>query len=108
TSKGIPHSCMIESLLKEYYEKGMVIIAVRVRPGASRSIVKEVMDDGTLKMDIAAAAEDGKANEELIRLLAREFGVSRSCVEIMSGETARRKLVRVLKDRTEKNTPSFF
>ncbi len=53
------------------------------------------MDDGSWKVRLAAVAEDGKANAELIRFLARELRVDRSAVMIVSGGTARMKQVRV-------------
>jgi uncharacterized protein (TIGR00251 family) len=53
------------------------------------------MADRTLKVRIAAAPERGKANEELIALLAAKFGVGREAVEIVSGHTAGLKLVKI-------------
>jgi len=38
---------------------------------------------------------DGKANAELIALIAGHFGCSRSCVSVVSGATARLKRVRI-------------
>jgi uncharacterized protein YggU (UPF0235/DUF167 family) len=38
---------------------------------------------------------DGKANEELLSLVARHFGCSRSAVSLRSGAAARTKLVRI-------------
>jgi uncharacterized protein (TIGR00251 family) len=71
-----------------------VIFAIRVIPRASRSeIVGEF--DGSLKVRISAPPVDGAANAEVIRLLAKEFGVARSSVSIVSGETSKAKCVRV-------------
>jgi len=53
------------------------------------------LEDGTLKVRVAAPPEKGKANEELCRFLAKHFGVARQTVEVVSGETATSKLVRV-------------
>ncbi|HEX9423221.1 MAG TPA: DUF167 domain-containing protein [Pyrinomonadaceae bacterium] len=73
---------------------GMLIFKVRVVPSASRSeIVGE--HDGALRVRIAAPPVDGAANEELVRLLARAFKVSRSAVEISAGQTSKLKQVRV-------------
>jgi uncharacterized protein (TIGR00251 family) len=73
---------------------GSVTFAVRVQPRASRSeIVGEL--DGALKIRLAAPPVDGAANEELIRFLAKAFGVARAQIEIVSGTTARQKLLRV-------------
>jgi uncharacterized protein len=78
-----------------YSEKDRgVIFRVRVVPRASRSeIVGE--HDGALRVRIAAPPVEGAANEELIRLLARELGVSRSAVEITAGHSGKLKTVRV-------------
>ena len=54
------------------------------------------MSDGSLKISLSAPATDNKANQELIKLLAGEFGVSAKNVTIISGATTRIKLVRVL------------
>jgi hypothetical protein len=53
------------------------------------------MADGTLKVRIAAAPEKGKANAELCAFLARHYGVPKSAVTILSGQTSPRKLVRI-------------
>jgi uncharacterized protein (TIGR00251 family) len=74
--------------------KGQVIFKVLVVPRASRSeIVGE--HDGALRVRIAAPPVDGAANEELIRLLARVFKVSRGAIDIVSGQGGRVKQVRI-------------
>jgi hypothetical protein len=63
-------------------------------PRASRSeIVGE--HDGALRVRLAAPPVEGAANQELIRLLARALDVPRGSVEIISGQTAKLKQVRV-------------
>ena len=73
---------------------GSITFAVRVIPRASKS---EIVDehDGALKLRIASPPVDGAANVELIKLLAKSFGVPRSDVEIISGQTSKTKLVRI-------------
>jgi uncharacterized protein (TIGR00251 family) len=70
-------------------------LRVKVIPRSPRSEIVGEMADGTLKVRIAAAPERGRANEELIALLAAEFGVGRGDVEIVSGHAAGLKLVRI-------------
>jgi hypothetical protein len=53
------------------------------------------MDDGSVKIDVAAPAEEGKANAALRKFLAREFSVPISNVEIVAGGGGRRKVVRI-------------
>ena len=73
---------------------GAVLFAVRVIPRASKSeIVGE--HDGALKVRLAAPPVDGAANEELIKLLAKEFGAAKSGINIVSGQTAKTKQVRI-------------
>ena len=71
-----------------------VTFDVRVVPRSSRSeIVGE--HDGTLKVRLASPPVDGAANAELVKLLAKTFGVSRSDVEIVAGETSKRKRIKI-------------
>ncbi len=71
-----------------------MIFAVRVIPRASKSEIAGE-HDGALKVRLAAPPVDGEANEELIKLLAKEFGVAKSSVEILSGHTSKTKQVAV-------------
>jgi uncharacterized protein (TIGR00251 family) len=70
-------------------------LRVRVIPRAARSEIAGTMADGTLKVRIAAAPEKGRANEELIALLAEHFSVAKAEVEIVSGHTCALKPVRI-------------
>jgi uncharacterized protein len=70
-------------------------IKVKVIPRASRSEFAGTLEDGTVKVKLKAVPEDGKANQELIRFLAKEHGVPESSVKIVAGLTSQRKLVRV-------------
>jgi uncharacterized protein (TIGR00251 family) len=63
---------------------GRVMITVHAVPRASRSeIVGE--HNGALRVRLAAAPVEGAANEELVRLIAKAFGVSQNYVEITAG-----------------------
>jgi len=75
--------------------EGKLLLAVKVIPRASRSEVAGFADDGSLRVRIAAVPEKGKANEELRSLLSRYFGVSKSNVQIVSGEASTHKRIRI-------------
>jgi uncharacterized protein len=79
----------------DYLEKdGSLIFNVRVVPRASGSeVVGE--HDGALRVRIAAPPVDGEANDELVRLLARAFKVSRTAVAIIAGQSSRLKRVAI-------------
>jgi uncharacterized protein (TIGR00251 family) len=73
---------------------GGVELAVLVQPRASRSrVVGE--HDGLLKIQLAAPPVEGEANAALIEMLARLLGVPKRQVSLISGETSRRKRVRI-------------
>ena len=73
---------------------GALTFRVRVAARASRSEVAGE-HDGALRVRVAAPPVEGAANEELARLLAREFGVAVRDVEIKSGHASKTKTVRV-------------
>ena len=81
-------------MIEIYEHDGSVTFAVRVVPRSSKSeIVGEL--DGALKVKLKAPPVDGAANDELISLLAKKIGVSRSDVEITTGHTSKTKRVRI-------------
>lgn len=61
--------------------------------------------DGALKLRITAPPVDGKANDRLERLLAREFGVARAAVELLAGAGSRHKRFRI---RAPRKFPDFI
>jgi uncharacterized protein (TIGR00251 family) len=67
---------------------------VRTAPRSARSAIAGE-HDGALKVRVAAPPVEGAANAELIRFLARAFNVPARSVEIIGGQTARLKRVRV-------------
>ncbi|MEP6787678.1 MAG: DUF167 domain-containing protein [Acidobacteriota bacterium] len=73
---------------------GAAIFLVRVVPRSSKSEIVG-FHDGALKVRLTAPPVDGAANAELIKLLAKRFGVSRSNIEIVSGETSKTKRIKI-------------
>ena len=68
-------------------------------PRASR----DALAAGTLEhfaARLAAAPVDGAANDALIALVAKRFGVGKRAVTLIAGETSRLKRLRVLGDVT--------
>jgi len=69
-----------------------VILELHVQPGAARSEFAGE-HDGRLKLRLAAPANEGKANAELVEFLAAYFGVPKRNVRITAGLKSRRKRV---------------
>lgn len=79
-----------------------VEVFVRLTPKSARDAVEgvEVSDDGRahLKARVRAVPEKGKANQAMVKLLAKALGVPASAVEVVSGDTARLKMLRIAGD----------
>ena len=67
-------------------------LQVMVKPNARVSSLAQT-PDGTWLAQLKSPPVDGKANEELIALLARHFGCRKAQVSIKSGASGRMKLV---------------
>lgn len=67
-------------------------IYIKVTPRAGKNEVIKISDE-EYKVKVSAPPEKGKANTAVIELLADYFGVSRSCVDIVGGKTARIKII---------------
>ena len=66
---------------------------VRVTPHAKQN--KVVESDGVLRVYTNAAPEKGKANAAVIELLAKHFGVAKSQIKIVRGDTTRDKFIEI-------------
>ena len=69
-------------------------IAVTVKPNAKKGEVKR-LSDTEYRVAVRPPAQDGKANEAVIDLLADYFGIAKSSVKIIRGHSSRHKLLEV-------------
>jgi uncharacterized protein (TIGR00251 family) len=76
------------------HHNGKIGLRVQVVPRASRTELAGEQN-GALRVRIASAPVDGAANEELIRILAKTYKVSRSAVIIVRGHKSRLKYVEI-------------
>ena len=67
-------------------------LAVQITPNAKQTEVVGVLDDA-LKLKLQAQPIEGKANEALVRYLAKVLSVPRSTVVITHGLTSKHKLI---------------
>jgi hypothetical protein len=72
----------------------MSVVQVKVKPSSRESAVEE-LEDGSFFVKLKAQPVEGKANAELITLLARHFKVPKARVTIKSGAGARIKLLSI-------------
>ena len=70
------------------------IVQIRVTPRARESSLTQ-LSDGTWVAKLKSPPVDGKANAELIALVAEQFGCRKAAVSIKSGAGGRTKLVRI-------------
>jgi hypothetical protein len=71
-----------------------ITLKVYLQPKSSKNEVVGSYRDG-IKIKVTAPPIEGKANETLIRLLAKELRVSPSSIEILKGHHSREKVLRV-------------
>ena len=74
---------------------GGVVFSVKIVPGSSRTAVCGLLE-GMLKIRVSAPPEKGKANRCLIEFLAKQLGVKKNAVSIISGQTNPVKRIKVL------------
>ena len=81
-----------------------LLLRVKTQPKASKDEFSEILDD-RLKIRITAPPIDGKANQHLIKFLAQQFKVSKSQIELLTGDNAREKRFMI---RSPKQIPAFI
>ena len=68
--------------------------SIKVKPNSQQQkIIEEA--DGSLSISLKSPPVDGKANEELIKLLAKKFFIPKSRIRIKLGLSSRQKLVTI-------------
>ena len=72
-----------------------MLISIRVKPGSKQGPLVETADGGQITVYLRERAVDGAANEALIEVLAKHFGVAKRDVELISGHTSRIKRISI-------------
>ena len=78
-----------------YNQKTDMRIYVKVSPRSSKNEIIKI-SEGEYKVKLTAPPVGGAANEMLVKILSKYFDVSKSQVQIVSGKTARTKIVDIL------------
>ncbi len=72
----------------------MSTISIKVKPNARMSLLEET-EPGVWYAQLKSPPVDGKANTELIALVAKHFGCKKADVTIKSGASGRNKIVSI-------------
>jgi len=72
--------------------RGGAVLEIKVQPKGSRSNIGPVVE-GRLKIAVTEPPDKGKANKAVVKLLAKKLTLAPSRLEIISGETSRKKSV---------------
>jgi len=75
--------------------KAGAALTVRVSTRSSNPGIAAIMDDGIVKIRLSSAPIDGKANEELIKVLSKLMKVPKTNLEIIAGQTNKTKIVAI-------------
>ena len=74
-------------------------LAIRLTPNGGRDAIDGIEPDGEggmlLKARVTAVPEKGKANKALIVLVAKSLSVAKSSISLASGDTSRKKILRI-------------
>ncbi len=70
-------------------------MSVKVKANAKRDLFEANADGDSFVCCVSAAPVEGRANREVCRLAAEFFGVPKSAVSVLRGETSTTKLLRV-------------
>ena len=82
-------------LITIHESRGDVTFQVKIHPRAKKNAITGEVGDA-LKLSLTAPPIDGRANEACIEFFAKLLNLPRSSVSIASGQTSRRKLIRVV------------
>ena len=84
--QSVPTSERTLTKLAIQHVQGGVVFTAKIVPGSSKTTVCGLLGD-MLKIKISAPPEKGKANQQLIELIAKKLGLKKQAVSVISGQT---------------------
>jgi uncharacterized protein len=82
-------------------------IIIKVIPSSGRSNC-QVDKNGTLKCGLKSPPEKGKANDELVKLVAKKLDLTQAAVSILLGKTSRTKTVLIQTTKSEQEVRALL
>ena len=73
--------------------------SIKVKAGSKQEKIEKIGDE--LIVFTHARAHDGEANKKIVELLAKEFRVSKSQIEIISGQKSKKKIIEIIGEARE-------
>jgi hypothetical protein len=70
-------------------------LTIRVTPRARKTELGGVLEDGTVRIRVAAPPVEGKANKALVKYLSELFGIRKNKIEIVAGEKGLDKIISI-------------
>jgi uncharacterized protein (TIGR00251 family) len=86
---------MIEILRTELKKHRILRLNVKISANSSQNSFAGKMEDGTIKIKIAAVADKEKANKELVKFLSESLGVPKKNISIISGNHSPKKIIEI-------------
>ncbi|MFH1727789.1 MAG: DUF167 domain-containing protein [Pseudomonadota bacterium] len=75
-------------------KNGYLLLYVKLIPNASKTEISEITDE-LIKIKVTEAPIDNKANQALIKFLAKKLGLSKGLLKIIKGEKSKEKTIRI-------------
>lgn len=91
---------MLRNFQNKFLKNNEIFLKIKVHPHAKITMIKEILPDNTIKVDVSASPEKGQANQKLIKYLAQEFKVNKNSIKIVSGVGKRVKLIKIINSVT--------
>lgn len=73
----------------------MQFISIFIKPNSHKGPLVEKQDDGSFIVYVREPAVESKANDALIALLAKHFGIPKTSISIVRGLTSRQKVIEI-------------
>jgi uncharacterized protein (TIGR00251 family) len=81
------------------WDGDILVLNVLGKPSSKCDAIGKVKGN-QLKISVTAAPENGKATDHMVRFLSKEFGVSKSAIEVVFGQTNMNKQLRIRAPKT--------
>lgn len=72
-----------------------VVLPIKILTGKNESKVIQILENGTIKIQLKAVPKEGKANRELIRFLSKKLKIVPEKIKIIKGISSRNKLIKI-------------